>query len=104
MKDKFQSPATEADLETPEVLAGLERIKNHFRGVVQEIFRTADEADRQADQARHQEMLNQMRKNQQPHEMGTVAEIAAKYGISKSEVRRRKADGTLEALKLMDSQ
>jgi hypothetical protein len=31
--------------------------------------------------------------------MGTVAEIAAKYGISKSEVRRRKADGTLHQLK-----
>jgi hypothetical protein len=31
----------------------------------------------------------------QAHELGTVNEIAQKYNISKSEVRRRKADGTL---------
>lgn len=31
-----------------------------------------------------------------PHELGTVNEISVKYGISKSEVRRRKQDGTLQ--------
>lgn len=33
----------------------------------------------------------------QPHAAGTVAEIAAKYGLSKSEVRRMKREGTLDA-------
>lgn len=53
---------------------------------------------------RHQEKIalsqqlvrHELRKSNMPHELGTVSEIATKYGISKSEVRRRKADGTLE--------
>jgi plasmid maintenance system antidote protein VapI len=36
------------------------------------------------------------------HEMGTVAEIAQKLGISKSEVRRRKANNTLCELATTD--
>ena len=39
--------------------------------------------------------LNQQRN--QPHAAGTVAEIAAKLGVSKSEVRRMKREGTLDA-------
>lgn len=39
--------------------------------------------------------LNQQRN--QPHAAGTVAEIAAKYGLSKSEVRKMKREGTLDA-------
>jgi DNA invertase Pin-like site-specific DNA recombinase len=45
--------------------------------------------------------LATLRKTNQPHEMGTVSEIAIKYGISKSEVRRMKANGTLESLALL---
>lgn len=33
-----------------------------------------------------------------PSDWGTVAEISAKYGLSKSEVRRLKQDGTLDAV------
>jgi hypothetical protein len=33
-----------------------------------------------------------------PHEQGTVGEISARMGISKSEVRRRRAAGTLDEL------
>lgn len=40
---------------------------------------------------------------QQPHEMGTVAEIATKYGISKTEVRRLKAAGQLHTLSKEDA-
>lgn len=43
------------------------------------------------------------KERQQPHEMGTVAEIAAKYNISKSEVRRLKAAGQLHTLSKEDA-
>jgi DNA-binding IclR family transcriptional regulator len=39
--------------------------------------------------------MQQFRDMNKVHEMGTVAEIAQKLDISKSEVRRRKANGTL---------
>jgi len=39
-----------------------------------------------------------MDKQHKPSEFGTVAELMAKLGLSKSEVRRRKADGTIEQL------
>jgi DNA-binding IclR family transcriptional regulator len=39
--------------------------------------------------------LNELRKSNQPHPAGTVAELAEKLGLSKSEVRRRKAAGLL---------
>lgn len=37
-----------------------------------------------------------------PHPLGTVAEICEKYSISKSVVRKMKADGTLEAFCLAE--
>jgi len=88
------APASVADLDIPQVLAGLERIKNHYRELIRRIFDEAEQLDREA-------LLNNMRKTNQPHEMGTVGEIAIKYGISKSEVRRMKANGTLESLTLL---
>lgn len=42
--------------------------------------------------------LQHLQQQMAPHEMGTVAEIAERFGISKSEVRRRKAAGTLHEL------
>jgi AraC-like DNA-binding protein len=41
------------------------------------------------------QQLNQQRN--QPHAAGTISEIAAKLGLSKSEVRKMKRDGTLDA-------
>lgn len=46
-----------------------------------------------------QNLVQVQKEAQRPHEMGTVAEIAAKYGISKSEVRRLKAQDALHTLK-----
>lgn len=87
-----KSAQTEAELEIPEVLLPLERLKNLYRSDIQAIFDHAAKLDREA-------LLKQLKDSNKPHEMGTVAEIAAKYGISKSEVRRRKTDGTLHELK-----
>jgi Fic family protein len=102
-------PATEADLDTPEIVELVERIKQSFRKVVEDLFRGAAlDDEQQARQERRerqnkarQELValqNSMKATNKPHEMGTVAEIAEKYGISKSEVRRRKAEGTLHEL------
>jgi hypothetical protein len=89
-----KAPDTVADLETPQVLFGLERIKDHYRVLIRKIFEQAEQQD-------HEALLATLRKTNQPHEMGTVSEIAIKYGISKSEVRRMKANGTLESLALL---
>lgn len=45
--------------------------------------------------ARRQQVLAELTKHNQPSEQGTVAQIAQRLGISKSEVRRRRADGLL---------
>jgi hypothetical protein len=90
-----RAPANVEELESAAVLMGLERIKDRFRKLVQEIFDLAAEQDRQ-------ELMASLRKTNQPHEMGTVAEIAAKYNISKSEVRRMKQAGTLESLQMLE--
>ena len=94
-----EAPTSDADLEKPEVLLLLERTKNYFRDYVQNIFNEAARQDQLEQANKRKELLKQLRNSNKPHEMGTVAEIAAKYGISKSEVRRRKADGTLHELK-----
>lgn len=79
------------ELEIPEVLEPLRRLKDMYRREVQDIFSEAAKQDRA-------ELLAKLKNTNMPHEMGTVSEIAAKYNISKSEVRRRKADGTLHEL------
>lgn len=45
-----------------------------------------------------EQLVRSQKESHKPHEMGTVAEIATKYGISKSEVRRLKAEGLLHTL------
>lgn len=52
---------------------------------------------REHDQA-HRQLLQKLKESQKPHDMGTVAEIAARYRISKSEVRRLKAANELHTL------
>lgn len=42
------------------------------------------------------ELLDELKASQRPHAAGTVSELATKLGVSKSEVRRMKTEGTLE--------
>jgi hypothetical protein len=90
---KYQGlkPSNEQALNTPEVLEHLGLIKDQLREGVQRIFDLAAEEDRK-------EVLAELRESNKPSELGTVAEIAAKYGISKSEVRRLKAANLLHTL------
>lgn len=84
------------------VLLALENLKKHIRSFVQKIFELAAEEDRRDSRneqlKRIEDLRQSLRESNRPHEMGTVAEIAQRYGISKSEVRRRKAEGTLHEL------
>lgn len=89
---KQTAAKTLEDLETPEVLQMLNRMKAMCRSDINALFEAADRQDKA-------DLVAKLKETNKPHEMGTVSEIATKYGISKSEVRRRKADGTLHELK-----
>lgn len=87
---RHQRVATsDADLALPEVAEGLYQItsacRQAFQASIDEADRILRERERQAFQtARHA-----------PSETGTTAEIAARLGISKAEVRKRRAAGML---------
>jgi hypothetical protein len=86
----------------PVAVDAYERLKNFTRGVVQNIFDEAERQDRaEALQQQRQAMETlqiRLRTSNAPHPEGTVAELAARFNVSKSEIRRRKADGTLNEL------
>jgi len=87
---RHQRAATfDAELALPEVAEGLDQIKSAcrqaFQASIDEAERILRERERQAFQAaRHA-----------PGKTGTTAEIAARMGISKAEVRKRRAAGML---------
>lgn len=93
-----RDPRSQEELDTVEVLQRVERIKDYFRSVIRNIFEQADAQEEQLKRLEFESLQAELRTSNKPHELGTVAEIAEKYGISKSEVRRRKADGTLHEL------
>lgn len=91
----YRNHATsETNLDTPEVQDGLNRIKTFFKNsLVSAMNKEIELMEKEANRKR----LEEFRKMNQPHALGTVAEIATKYNISKGEVRRMKAEGTLES-------
>jgi hypothetical protein len=82
----------------------LEVLKDNFRQAIQwGIQREAAAEKRKAEfqkEQQHKTLLNQLRESNKPHPMGTVNELAKKFNVSKSEIRRRKTDGTLADLLL----
>ena len=82
-----------ADVETKQAL---ENIKDWIRKGIQNIFDTASKHMELQIKEDLANLVAQQKAAQLPSVYGTVAEIAAKYKISKSEVRRLKADGKLE--------
>ena len=80
------------------VIEFLNRTKERIREDINTVFRIAEEQDNIEKSMKLNVLRKELRESNKPHEMGTVSEIAQKYGISKSEVRRRKADGTLNEL------
>jgi hypothetical protein len=82
------------DLEKPEVLSMYSRLVEGIRSYIQGII---TQELKMMKQEQMESVKRELAQSNKPHALGTVAEISTKYGISKSEVRRMKADGTLEA-------
>lgn len=100
---------SEEDLKNSVVVEKVENIKRVFRSLIQgaidaEERQEKNQKDREAEAKAKIDFENlaaRLRQSNKPHPMGTVDELAKKFGVSKSEVRRRKSDGTLGEL-LMD--
>lgn len=94
---KKPTPASFEEVENDPAVSGhVENIKNYLRRLVQGIFDQAMREERMHMDAQRSALLAKLKTTNKPHVLGTVAEIAEKYSLSKSEVRRLKAQGTLE--------
>lgn len=86
-------PTVDTDLSgKPE--AFLESIKEGFREMVAESIKAEEERLEKAHKA--SEAASNFAAMHESHTLGTVAEIAEKYGISKKKVRKLKKEGRLE--------
>jgi len=72
-------------------IAALNVLKSMIRRSIQKVIGLQIKEERSA-------LLDELKKSQKPHAMGTTKEIAQKLGVSISEVRRMKASGALDAL------
>ena len=83
------------ELETPEILEYLERAKQMIRIMIQGMFQQEAKDFKQQQKHQLETLKIKLLESNKPHSQGTVAELATKLGVSKSEVRRMKADGSL---------
>jgi len=93
--------AMNPDISGPFGNTTVEVVKERIRQAVQGIFEQADEEERnrrilQQEALRLQLQTEFLQHNQQ-HPLGTVAQLATKFNVSKGEIRRRKQDGTLDS-------
>lgn len=82
----------------PRAISNVANIKDRIRDTIGFIFREVEREELMAREAAMERLRLELKKSNEPHARGTVDQIAKQLGISKSEVRRRKADGTLEEL------
>jgi len=68
-------------------------LKEQYRKHLQ--IAISNEADRLTEK-QQQEACEQFMGNHEPHALGTVAELAEKYGVSKAAIRMHKREDTLE--------
>lgn len=98
---KFGLLNDEEKMNHPSIELDLRHLKDFFRSNLSRSLEQAAEEDRKERERRQAklkaEIDAQFRANQAPHAQGTVAELAAKFGVSKSEIRRMKAVGTLDS-------
>lgn len=76
----------------------LNSLKEIIRNKLEHFLWQLEREEELKKQANLEQIRSELRKSSKPHDMGTVAEIAQKYNISKSEVRRRKVEGSLYEL------
>lgn len=62
------------------------------RHVIHVIWELVEDMDERQKREKKKEAIKKVSDSNKPHEEGSVSEIAQKYGLSKSEVRRRKRD------------
>lgn len=87
-------------LNEPEIWKAVANLKNYFRHRIQiEIDRMHEELKL----AQHKEVIERVRSIHKPTQYGTTADIAVKYNLSKSQVRKMRAEGTLDGLCAGDS-
>ena len=89
-------PETEADIRQPDVQEHLARCKAALRWKIAQIFQQAEQEAAAEKQAQLEKVRTELAARNKPSSAGSVAEISEKFGLSKSEIRRRRADGTLE--------
>jgi hypothetical protein len=95
-RDSKKLPEKESDVETTEVLAKLANIKSYIRHQVQALFDEA-EADLVRERKRNfDQLISDIKDSSKPHPLGTVAQLATRFNLSKSEVRRMRTAGTLD--------
>lgn len=90
-----RAPYVEKD---PEILVLVDGVKSMLRDFVRVFFECAAREEEMEQRVALERLREDLKQSNKPHAQGTVAEIATKLGISKSEVRRRKADCTLDEL------
>lgn len=97
-RSRASSPeeAAKLTLESYEVSYPLTRLKDMIRDAFRAAIAKGSAAEEAHRKAAHEALLAELKMRNRPSAMGTVAELAAKYGVSKSEIRRHKAAGTLE--------
>jgi hypothetical protein len=88
-----REPINEEHRTNAECIQMLKIAKERVRNDIQYVFRMAEAEEQESRGKAFDELRNQLRTSNRPHGLGTVAEIATRYGISKSEVRRRKSAG-----------
>ncbi|MBI6725675.1 hypothetical protein YA0089_18890 [Pseudomonas viridiflava] len=106
-------PKSAEDLKDEHVITVLDRFKTMYRTAVQEIFNMADRHDALDSYRREQEADRQKKREKKatekktadafksmskPDPMGTVAELAERYNVSLSVVRKLKREGRLHEL------
>lgn len=89
-------PQTEEQAGTPVILEMLERAKGYIRWRLQSLIdREQDQYHREREQ-NFKNMVSEMRDSSKPHPFGTVAQLATRFNVSKSEVRRMRTAGILD--------
>lgn len=93
-----RNPAEGEDyLADPHAVAHYERIVAFCKDVIRGIFNSAARDDLDRKRKDFENLRQRLAESNKPHAQGTVAELMAKLGVSKSEVRRLKASGELDA-------
>lgn len=83
-------------MEDPDTIAEYTSLKEQVRLLIQQVFDDAKQIDQQKRSEALQQLKIRLSHSNDKHPCGSVAELAQKLGCSKNDVRRYKADGTLD--------